>query len=77
MSTFQQMPNSGSLFRNERKVTDKHPDYTGSILVEGKEFWISGWIKKSAAGKTFMSLAVNPKEPREPLPPRDDDDLPF
>lgn len=54
--------NSGALFKNERKETENQPDYTGSVNVEGTEFWLSGWIKESKAGKKFMSLSVRAKD---------------
>lgn len=55
--------NRGALFRNENKETANHPDYTGKINVNGKDLWISAWLKEAKSGKKFMSLAVT--EPRK------------
>ena len=54
--------NTGALFKNDKKQSDRHPDYNGSCEVNGVEMWISAWLKRSAAGNTFMSLSFNPKE---------------
>lgn len=53
--------NTGVLFKNDKKLNDNHPDYKGSITVDGTEYWISSWIKNGKNGK-FMGLAVTPKE---------------
>ena len=54
--------NRGMLYRNENKQEEKHPDYTGSINVGGKDYWLSGWVKESKKdGKKFFSLSVRPK----------------
>jgi len=71
--------NTGVLFRAGEKRSDKSPDYIGSLNVEGKEWTIFGRMKKSKAGKPFMSLSVTqPKpKPEAKVDVEFDDDLPF
>lgn len=80
---------SGTLFRNERKETDKHPDWAGYIVIGGVEYWLNGWEKNGSKG-LFFSLAAKPKEerakevrgsyqgrqPNEPAP-NEDGEIPF
>ena len=54
--------NRGSLFNNEKKTEDRHPDLSGSINIDGTEYWLSAWKKKSKAGTGFLSLSVRPKQ---------------
>jgi hypothetical protein len=67
------------LGRNTNKQSDKHPDYSGTINIDGKDYWLSGWLKEGKNGK-FFSLAVKEKETKK-APPKDDvmgdDDIPF
>ncbi len=55
---------TGSLFKNEDKLSDTHADYTGSIMVAGVEYWLNSWLKVSKNGKKFLSLSVKPKVQR-------------
>jgi hypothetical protein len=77
--------NKGAIFVSDKKESDTHPDRNGSLNVDGVDYWISGWLKKSKEGKPFLSLSVKRKEERTaPAPKRapvpdafDDESLPF
>ena len=76
--------NSGAIFKNDKKQKETHPDYRGKINVEGKEFEIALWLKESAKGMKYFSVAISepytPEQPaqREQAPINtNDDDLPF
>jgi hypothetical protein len=72
--------NRGALFKNARKEKETHPDYNGTINIEGVEYWISGWTKDGKKGK-FLSLSVKPKEDKPGVSQShdvfDDDSIPF
>ena len=53
--------NRGALFQNNRKERDTHPDMTGKLNVDGKEYYLSAWNKSGRAGG-FISLSVKPVE---------------
>lgn len=79
---FEQREGTGSLFRNDEKLTEAHPDYKGSCLIDGKKLYISAWIKESKEGMKYMSLSIQPPlkssaltKPRKPE--RDDEQIPF
>lgn len=53
--------NRWTLDKNARKEKDTHPDYKGSINVDGVDYWLDGWIKDGANGK-FISGSIKPKD---------------
>lgn len=55
---FEHQENRGSLFSNKDKKTDKHPDYKGSINVDGKVYWMTCWNSTSKAGMDYMTVSV-------------------
>ena len=50
--------NSGALFKEEKK-SDKHPDYKGNCMVNGKLMYIAAWINESKRGEKYMSLSFS------------------
>ena len=52
------------LFKNDKEGNEKRPDYTGSIDVDGTEYWMSAWIKDGKKGK-FMSGQIELKEEKK------------
>ena len=53
---------TGSLFKNDERKTDKHPNLQGSCLIDGVEYWLSGWTKERDNGDKWISLAFKVKE---------------
>ena len=54
-------PNSGTLGKNQKRETDKHPEYNGKAEIDGVEYWISAWVKEGPSGK-FFSLSFKRKD---------------
>jgi len=83
--------NRGSLWGNDKKESDRHPDFKGSINIEGKEYWLSGWKRKPDANPKApaLSLSVQSKDAVQqqgvqqaqqaaaPAQPELSDDIPF
>jgi uncharacterized protein (DUF736 family) len=70
----------GVLFKNTKKKTDKHPDYTGSCEIEGVKYWLSAWVRETKDGEKYFSMVYNvPEEEvyKNDKPALTDDDLPF
>lgn len=49
--------NSGALFDNSNKTSEKAPDYSGVANVAGKEYRVAGWINvPKEGGSQYLSL---------------------
>jgi hypothetical protein len=60
----QSRDNSGILGKNDRRTKDTHPTHSGQCTIDGKQYWISGWVKDGRDNSRFFSLAFKLKEPR-------------
>ncbi len=59
--------NRGSIWKNDRQESDKHPDFTGSLNVEGVEYWVSAWKRKpdASAKAPALSFSIKLKEDKQ------------
>lgn len=61
--TYEIREGQGSLFRNQKKLTDTHPNLTGSARINGVDYWVSCWSKPTKDGTDkWLSLAFKPKD---------------
>jgi len=75
MSDFKSKENGGMLFKNKNKKKDSHPDMNGFGNYEGKEFYMSAWIKIDKNGEKCLSYSLKPKESNFVAAADDDDFL--
>jgi hypothetical protein len=57
--------NRGSIWKNDKKETDNHPDFTGSLNVDGVDYWLSGWKRKPDASDKAPALSFTVKAKEE------------
>ena len=73
-------PNTGAIFKNDKKTSQNQPDYRGKVNVNGKEMEIALWVKQGKSGSYFSASFSEPYVKTEtptisPVVPNDD--LPF
>lgn len=56
---------TGSLFKNSKRTSEKHPNAKGRCEIDGQHFWIASWTKKAGTPEAFMSLAFTKLTPEE------------
>jgi hypothetical protein len=61
---YEQRDLSGSLFKNDKREKETHPNLTGTVMIGGVEYWASGWTKIRPNGEKWISLSFKPKEAR-------------
>jgi hypothetical protein len=69
----------GVLFKNDRKESDEDRDYSGSATINDREYWLSGWKKRSKSGTPFLSLSFKAKDggSNKPKKPDFNDEIDF
>ena len=59
--------NRGSVWKNEKADKETSPHFTGSLNVEGVEYWVSAWKRKPDAKETApaLSFSIKKKEAKQ------------
>lgn len=64
MSDYVQKNGEGIIFKNNKKESDKHPDYTGNMTgLDGKKYQVALWVKEGKKGKFFSMKQSEFKQP--------------
>jgi hypothetical protein len=59
---FELRDNTASLFVNDRKTAQTHPDSTGSAKIGGVEYNVAAWRRESKNGKKYLSISFRRKD---------------
>jgi len=67
--------NRGAIWKNDKKEKDTHPDFTGSLDVNGVQYWVSAWKRKPDQNEKHpaLSFSIKPKEESKSKGKRVDD----
>lgn len=62
--------NRGVLFYNQTKKSERGPDWSGNINVDGQEFFLDAWVKQGRSGAEFLSVSIKKKDKQGAQKPR-------
>ena len=62
---YEHQKNSGSMFKNKFKKANNHPDFKGSINVDGKIMDIAGWKSDRFDGMNLKISEPYKKTPQQ------------
>jgi uncharacterized protein (DUF736 family) len=78
---YEMKDNTASIWVNDRKEKETHPDSTGTARIGGIDYYVSAWRRQSKSGKPYLSLAFTPKneavDRSKPRAEAFDDAIPF
>lgn len=50
--------NRGTLWLDENKKSEKHPDFSGKLNIAGVEHYVSGWKRTTKTDKHVIDLSL-------------------
>lgn len=67
--TYTPAEGKGTIFKNDRKEKDSHPDWRGTAMIGGALVEIALWERDKGRG-TFYSVAISPARDRQAAAPQ-------
>lgn len=61
---YEQKPNTGALFRNDKREKDTHAHARGDALIDGVAYYVDAWTNTDRNGNKYQSLKFKRKEQR-------------
>lgn len=59
---YEAKPNTGSLFKNDKRTKDTQAHATGSALIDGVEYFVDAWTNIDKKGDRYQSLKFKRKD---------------
>ena len=68
--SFEPKDDTGQLFKNEKRESDRHPEYEGEFKIRCPHCsgsllgWVKGWVREAKTGDKYFSLAFKHRQGR-------------
>lgn len=69
---YEQKDMTGTLWmdlQTKQGTNGEYQCYSGSFLINGKEYWLAGYPRETKTGKHLISLTLREKQPKPPSGP--------
>jgi hypothetical protein len=67
--------NRGQIWKNDDRKTETHPQFKGTVNVEGVEYWVSAWSRKPDANPKAPALSFSIKKKEDKVETTIDTDV--
>jgi uncharacterized protein (DUF736 family) len=68
MAEYEIREGATNVFMNRDKKEDKHPDFKGQVLIDGKLKDVALWTRETRNGERFYGCKISDGKPREKKP---------
>ena len=65
------------IFKNNKKESEKQPDYWGKAIIDGVEKRVGLWVNESSTGTKYFNGNIRDYVPNNTEAKSETDDLPF